>query len=86
MGERGSRHKSGPDDRALRVQCLVLICFRVFKDRHSIPVFVMSRHSMSYGVTLQSCHAFLAFILNRVYRKARIRSVTACRHRVLETA
>ena len=62
------------------------INFGVVKDRHSIPVLILSRHSTSSNVMLQSCHAFLAFILNRVCRKACIRSVTACRHRALATA
>ena len=61
-------------------------CFRGFKDRHSIPVFVMSRHSMSYGVTLQSLQAIQGWDVNQVSRKACIKSVSACRHRSLETA
>ena len=60
-------------------------CFRVYSDRHSIPVLILYRHSTTSEVTLQSFQAFLVFILNQVYRKACIRSVTACRHRALET-
>jgi hypothetical protein len=39
---------------ATSVHCLVRICFRVFKDRHSIPVLILARHSTNSDVTLQS--------------------------------
>jgi hypothetical protein len=65
------------------VQCLVLKLFSGLKDRHSIPVSVLYRHSTSSGVALQSLQAFQGCDVNQVYRKACIRSVTACRYRSL---
>ena len=60
-------------------------CFRVCKDRRSIPVLILSRHCTSTGVTLQSCQALQVFSVNQVHRKVCIRSVTACRHQALAT-
>ena len=85
MGERESRHKSGPCRRALRSNAWFSNCFRVFKDRRSITALILSRHSTNSGVALQSSHAHQAFNINEVYRKAYIRSVTACRYQFRAT-
>ncbi len=47
---------------------------------------VLSSHSTSSGVLLQSRHAFQTFNANLVHRTACIRSVAACRYRALVTA
>ncbi len=63
----------------------VLKLISALKDRHSIPVLVLPRHSTSSNVMPLSWQAFLGFILNQVHCKACIRSVTACRYRALSS-
>ncbi len=64
-----ARRPPSPDHPTQHLSLFMLSnCFRVCKDRHSIPVFVLFRSSTMSGIALQSCRSLRNSKVNRVCR------------------